>query len=179
MRQNARLVVALGDLLGLDRSAVMQSLKGFRGTWRRMEEKGTMDGGITVIDDYAHHPAEIRATLQAMREAYPDRRIVCAFQPHTHDRTVKLYREFTQAFPDADLVIIPNVYEARREADTKEVDRAAFIQDIAAGSRTECLDGNGLQGTALLLREKLRPGDVLITMGAGDVTKLGGMLMQK
>lgn len=179
MRQNARLVVALGDYLGMERQIVLESLKGFRGTWRRMEEKGTMDDGITVVDDYAHHPAEIRATLQAMREAYPGRRVICVFQPHTHDRTIKLYEDFAQAFSDAALVVIPNVYEARREAETETVDLPAFIRDIAAGSSTVCLDGNGLQGTVSLLREKLKPGDVLVTMGAGDVTKLGDMMMKK
>lgn len=177
MRQNAQLVRALADHLKISHDAVLRSLKDFHGTWRRMEVKGELDGGITVIDDYGHHPVEIRATLQAMKEGYPNKRIICVFQPHTHDRTIKLYNEFTHAFSDADIVIIPDIYNARSEIETDTVDLAAFSRDIAEKSETDCRDGGGCTNTLSLLHERMQPGDVIIVMGAGSITKLADDLL--
>lgn len=178
MRQNARLALALADHLEIASVDAEKALHGFAGTWRRMEERGTTAAGVTVIDDYAHHPVEIRATLAAMKEAYPDRRIVVVFQPHTHDRTRKLYDAFVRAFTDADIVIIPNTYVARQDIETIEVDMSRFIADVGKGSSVDCRFGDGLEHTKEQLDALLQPGDVLITMGAGDVTKVAGMLLQ-
>lgn len=172
MRQNARLVLGLAAQYGIAEDVARESLKGFSGTWRRMETKGTRADGVTVIDDYAHHPAEIRASLQGIREAHPGRRIVCVFQPHTHDRTLKLYKDFLPVFKDANIVVMPNIYAARSESDGGQVDFAAFIADVAKGSGIEVVDGGGLPGTLEWLRKALKPGDVVITMGAGDVASL-------
>lgn len=177
MRQNAKLALAVGEHLGIQRELLAQSLQGFRGTWRRMEPKGEMSSGAIVIDDYAHHPVEIRATLQAMREQYPQRKIICVFQPHTHDRTLKLYEAFTQAFSDADLVVIPNVYVARKDIETATVDMAHFVHDIARNSAVDCIDGRGLQETATFLQDRTAKGDVIITMGAGDIAGLPALLV--
>lgn len=176
MRQNARLVLALAAHMGIDTGVAEESLKSFSGTWRRMEVKGELANGITVIDDYAHHPAEIRATLQAMREAYPGRRIVCVFQPHTHDRTLRLYDDFTHAFGDAHIVIVPDVYNARSDIEHDMVDVDALTRDIARNSNIECIDGHGLEATLELLQARMQSGDVIITMGAGSVTKLSDQL---
>lgn len=177
MRQNARLVLALGTQYGISEDSALRSLAEFRGTWRRMEVKGTRADGVTVIDDYAHHPAEIKASLQGIREGYPGRRIVCVFQPHTHDRTLKLYDEFLSAFTDADVVVIPGIYAARSEVDQQQVDLPRFIADIAKGSGIEVADGGGLDGTLKWLREALKPKDVVVTMGAGDVTSLAPKIL--
>lgn len=178
MRQNARLALGVARELGVDEQTALRSLAAFRGTWRRMEIKGETASGVMVIDDYAHHPAEIRATLQGIREAYPDRRIVCVFQPHTHDRTVKLYDEFVSSFSAADVVVIPNIYAARREVDASEtVDVARFAADIARESGNEALDGGGLEATEKWLRTGLNRNDVLVIMGAGDVTELGNAVL--
>lgn len=177
MRENGRLVLALGKRLGIDESVVRESLQGFRGTWRRMEIKGQTAAGATVIDDYAHHPKEIRATLRAIREGNPGRRIVCVFQPHTHDRTLKLYDEFLGAFADADMVIVPNVYNARKDIETQEVDTETFCADIAEKSQTVCIDGRGLDATLELLEGMQKSADVLVVMGAGDVTRLAAELV--
>jgi UDP-N-acetylmuramate--alanine ligase len=132
-----------------------------------------------VIDDYGHHPIEIRATLAAMREKYPEQRIVCVFQPHTHDRTLKFWNEFTASFADADLVIIPNIYDARPDRDAESANLPEFMQAIAKGSRTECIDGKSLTETEVMLKTGiLEKGDVLIVMGAGDVTKLAEMMLR-
>lgn len=178
MRQNAQLVLALADVLGIPQERVCASLAGFSGTWRRMEVKGEREG-ITVIDDYAHHPREIRATLSAMREAYPGRRFVTVFQPHTHDRTLKLYSDFCASFRDADLVIVPNIYVARSDIETETVDVPQFARDIRQGSGVEAVDGTSLEDTArMLLNGVLKRGDVLICMGAGDVTTLAQSMVQ-
>ncbi len=177
MRQNARLVVALANKYGIDEDVALKSLKGFSGTWRRMEVKGTRADGVTVIDDYAHHPAEIKASLQGIREGYPGRRIVVVFQPHTHNRTLSMYDDFLPVFKDVDLLIVPNVYAAR-EVSAETVDVARFVADIAQKSGIEARDGCGLETTEAWLREGLQPGDVVVTMGAGDITGLAPKLLE-
>lgn len=176
MRQNAQLALALADLLGIQSADAEKALAGFAGTWRRMEVKGEWNG-VTVVDDYAHHPKEIRATLAAMREQFPSQRIVVVFQPHTHDRTLKLYDEFLGAFKDANLVIVPNVYNARSDIETATVDVQKLIADIAKNSGVECVDAQSLAGAEAMIRGgTARSGDVLICMGAGDVTELATTL---
>ncbi len=172
MRQNAQLVLALAEELGIPSDKARTIVSGFVGTWRRMEVKGEWNG-VTVIDDYGHHPKEIRATLSAMREAYPERRIVVAFQPHTHDRTIKLYDEFLPAFKDANMVVVADVYNARNDIETAVTDVFKLIEDIERESKVKVLRGNSLKDTEKLLRENiLHPGDVLVCMGAGDITDL-------
>ena len=176
MQQNAQLALATAVLLGADRAAAEQSLRAFVGTWRRSELKGEYKG-VPVIDDYAHHPDEIRATLLAFRQKYPTERLVCVFQPHTHDRTLKLYDQFVESFADADVVIIPNVYDARHDIETNLVDVPKFVSDIATRSNVEAIDGHSLADTESVLRTSmLREGDVLLCLGAGDITNLANSL---
>lgn len=176
MRQNARLVLALAKRYGIAEDVALRSLAGFRGTWRRMEVKGTRQDGVTVIDDYAHHPVEIKASLQGIKEGYPGRRIVLVFQPHTHNRTLDMYEEFLPAFGDANLLVIPNVYAAR-ETGAETVDLPRFIADIATGSGIEAHDGGGFEKTLEWLTEAINPNDVVVTMGAGDVTSLAPKIL--
>lgn len=177
MRQNAQLVLGLAQVLQIEERSAIESLYEFAGTWRRMEVKGELPGGITVIDDYAHHPVEIRATLAAMKEAYPERRIICVFQPHTHERTRTLYDAFTESFSDADCVIIPDIYVARSDIETGTVDVDQFVADIAKRSQVEAINGQGMAETQNLLQTTvLKPHDVLITMGAGPITTLSDTL---
>jgi len=173
MQENAQLVLALAQHLGISDETALASLKQYAGSWRRMEVKGTYGEGVTVIDDYAHHPREIRPTIAALKEAYAGRRLVCAFQPHTHDRTLRLYDDFVASFSDADLVIIPNIYVARSDIETDKVDLEKFLSDITEKSGVEAIDGQSLEQTEKLLREKiLQPNDVLLCMVAGDITSL-------
>jgi UDP-N-acetylmuramate--alanine ligase len=179
MRQNAQLVLALAKELKIGDVEAAAILKDFAGTWRRMEVKGEWQG-VTIVDDYAHHPNEIRATLAAMREKFPGRRIVCLFQPHTHDRTLKLYDEFLVSFKDADVVVVPNVYNARADIETATVDVPTFIGDIAAGSGSEVINGKSLTEAENMLRETiLKEDDVLVCMGAGDVTEVAGRFVDE
>jgi UDP-N-acetylmuramate--alanine ligase len=179
MQQNAQLVCALGEHLRIPQERVLRSLEAFSGTWRRMELKGTMVSGALVIDDYAHHPVEIRATLRALREAHPQRRIWCVFQPHTFDRTRRLYHQFMQAFSDADIVIVPNIYVAREEAQGEEFNLPQFVLDIAKGSGTTAREGDGLERTKKLLLKEVMADDLVVCMGAGDITSLAGELLME
>jgi UDP-N-acetylmuramate--alanine ligase len=178
MRQNAQLVAALANVLGIPQDKAQESLLAFKGTWRRMEDRGTRSDGVTVIDDYGHHPREVMATLRALRETYPRRRIVCAFQPHTHDRTLKLYNDFLPAFRDVDVLCIAGIYAARSEADSATVDLKKFGADIARESGiTVRVTADLTEAEHVLQSELLMPGDLLICMGAGDVTRLATVML--
>ncbi|MDD4287332.1 MAG: cyanophycin synthetase [Candidatus Peribacteraceae bacterium] len=180
MQQNAQLVLALAEEFNVDQAQTLISLSGYAGSWRRMEVKGETTSGVTVIDDYGHHPVEIRATVQAILGAYPGRRLVVVFQPHTHDRTHKLYEAFTQAFTGSSVVIIPNIYDARPDRESGLVDISAFVRDIGRGSRVQAIDGKSLLETERLLREEiLKSQDVLLILGAGNVTKLAGRMVNE
>ena len=178
MRQNAQLVLALADLLKIDKESASKAVSGYAGSWRRMEVRGQYNKTVTVIDDYGHHPKEIAATLQAIKEQYPTRRLVCAFQPHTHDRTLKLYEDFTRAFVNADFVVVSSVYEARKDIERSTVDLAAFTKDIGKGSGKQTVLGNSLEETEEVLKRLLEPNDVLVFMGAGDITNLAAKMSQ-
>ncbi|MDP7069559.1 MAG: cyanophycin synthetase [Candidatus Peribacteraceae bacterium] len=171
MQANAKLVCLLAEHLGIEAE---ESLKGFTGTWRRMELKGDTKDGVTVIDDYAHHPIEISVTIAAAREAYPGRRIVCLYQPHTHDRTIRFYNDFLIAFDGADQVVVTDVYDARSDIEKDKVDVEQYVADIHA----ESVYGGSIEESKQLLEHSiLRQGDVLIVMGAGDVTSVAQKLV--
>ncbi len=179
MQRNGQLVLALAEELKIDREQALASLAGYAGSWRRMEVKGETKSGVTVIDDYGHHPTEIRATVQALLGAYPGRRLVVVFQPHTHDRTRKLYEAFAQAFKGAAVVIIPNIYDARPDRESGLVDLSAFVRDIGKGSGVQAINGTSLDETERLLREQiLQSRDVLLVLGAGNVTELAGRMVE-
>ncbi len=178
MKKNAQLVLALSDQMKIPETITARALKSYAGSWRRMEERGTVQG-ITIVDDYAHHPLEIGATLAAMKSAYPKRRIVAVFQPHTHSRTLKLWNDFTQAFSDADAVMLLDVYGARAEKDTKKADVASLAADISKYSGKNCdVLGSISNAAQLLCADAAKSGDVIVVMGAGDSTKLSDLLMK-
>ena len=171
MQQNAQLVSALADHLAIDAA---DSLKKFTGTWRRFEIKGDTDQGVTVIDDYAHHPVEIAATIAAARQKYPGRRLVCLYQPHTHERTIRFYNDFLIAFDAADLVVTTDVYDARPDIEDETIDIKQLTQDIHA----ESIYGGSLsEAKEKLCCSLLQQNDVLVVMGAGDVTQVAAELI--
>ena len=140
----------------------------YRGVGRRFEIVGEV-ADVTVIDDYAHHPTEVRATLAAARSRYPGRRIVAVFQPHTYSRSALYAREFAAALSEADLAVVTDIYAAR-EPDTGIV-HARDIAGAVAGGRG--VYGGDLDATIALLMERIQPGDVVLTLGAGDITTVG------
>jgi UDP-N-acetylmuramate--alanine ligase len=173
--------VAVSVSAGADLEACREALADFTGAARRFEVVGEM-GGVVVVDDYAHHPTEIRATLGAVRRRFPGSRIWCVFQPHQHSRTRFLLADFARSFEDADRVLLPDIYFVR---DSDEERRAVSSADLVAAIHDlGRLDEEVRYVPAFeeieeaLLRE-CAPGDVLITMGAGDVWKLGRRVLER
>ncbi|HIQ95957.1 MAG TPA: UDP-N-acetylmuramate--L-alanine ligase [Candidatus Limivivens merdigallinarum] len=172
---NAVAAMALGDLSGISMETMKKGLDDFSGADRRFEKKGEI-GGITIIDDYAHHPTEIAATLKAARNC-PHKTLWCVFQPHTYTRTKALMDDFAKALTLADKVVLADIYAAR-ETDTLGISSKQLAEKI-----------NQLGGDALYLPsfdaienyllEHCIQGDLLITMGAGDVVKIGENLLGK
>lgn len=170
---NALAAIALADLLGIDSSVTALSLFAFTGTDRRFEYKGCI-GGVTIIDDYAHHPTEITATLQAAQN-YPHKRIWCVFQPHTYTRTKAFLKEFARALALADEIVLADIYAAR-ETDTLGVSSETLAAEIESLGH-KCHYFPSFDEIENFLLEKCMNGDLLITMGAGDVHKIGENLL--
>ena len=170
---NALASIALADILAVPMEAVRSGLYKFGGTKRRFEKKGEI-GGVTIIDDYAHHPTEIRATLTAAHN-YPHKKLWCVFQPHTYTRTRALMDDFAQALTLADHVVLADIYAAR-ETDNLGISSAILKDKInALGGSADYFDSFDKIENFLL--QSCAPGDVLITMGAGDVVKIGERLL--
>jgi UDP-N-acetylmuramate--alanine ligase len=176
--RNAATALAACALAGADLGAAAAALAGFDGAGRRFERLGVTPTGALVVDDYAHHPTEVRATIAAARTLDP-RRVVAVFQPHLFSRTRHQYREFGAALAQADLVAVLDVYPARERAkDFPGVTGrlvAAAAADAAAGRRVAWLPG--FDEAEAFLRGELRDGDLLLTLGAGDVDALGRRLV--
>jgi UDP-N-acetylmuramate--alanine ligase len=178
-RQNAQLVLALADHVGVDPKKARESLARYRGSWRRMEVKGKTKEGALVIDDYAHHPREIAATVAGAREAYGEKKIIGVLQPHMHNRTIALYDDFLTCFKGLDLLVLTDIYDARSDTESETVDIHKFAEDIAKHSGIEVQYAGGLaQAKAKLQSGLLHDGDVVLVMGAGDVTNLATEMTQ-
>ena len=168
---NALAVVALADELGIDMKFVRQALAECRPLRRRFEllgEVSTPVGRIMLVDDYAHHPSEIAATLQAAREAWTGRRIVVAFQPHRYTRTRDLLDNLAAALSTADRVIVTEVYPAG-EAPIAGADGRAICRAIRARGSAEPVFVADVEGIAAALRNIVAEGDVVLTLGAGNI----------
>ena len=170
--QNALAALAVAHRMGLNLARVGETLRGFRGVQRRFEVKGEA-GGVTVVDDYAHHPTQIRTTLAAARERYPGRALWVVFQPHTYSRTRALLDDFAASFADADHVVVTGIYAAR-EFDDLGVSAADIVARMAHPDVRHIAD---LRDAAGYVIHRLQPGDVLLTLGAGDVWKVGGWIL--
>lgn len=172
---NAMAAIALADLLRIDRTTTAMALKEFTGTDRRFEYKGSI-GGVTIIDDYAHHPTEITATLKAAQN-YPHNQLWCVFQPHTYSRTKAFLKEFAQALSLADKVVLADIYAAR-ETDTLGISSETLQQELK-DLGCNCSYFPSFDEIENFLLENCINGDLLITMGAGDVHKIGENLLGK
>jgi UDP-N-acetylmuramate--alanine ligase len=168
---NALLACASTSCLSVSFDAIRRSLSGFRGARRRLEKIGEKENeDIIVIDDYGHHPSEIAASLSAVRDIYPSRRLVVVFQPHRYTRTCAFFREFASALEAADMTLLLPIYsagEAPREITSSVI---ADVMNADGYFASLCID----EDDALVkLNSFLRRGDVLMTLGAGNVFKLG------
>lgn len=172
---NALAAIALADLLGLSDEVIHAGLAAFTGTDRRFEYKGQVNG-VNIIDDYAHHPTEIRATLSAAAQ-YPHRRLWCVFQPHTYTRTKAFLEEFASALSLADEIILADIYAAR-EKDTLGISSETLQEKIRSLGHS-CHYFPTFEVIENYLLKNCTKDDLLITMGAGDVVKVGENLLQK
>jgi UDP-N-acetylmuramate--alanine ligase len=171
---NALAAFAAVDLLtGCPAQVIMQWLEAFNGTERRFEKAGSVNG-ILFIDDYAHHPAKIRSTLQAARSSFRNRRIWAVWQPHTYSRTRTFFAEFAASFEGADQVLITEVYAAREENDGFSA--AQFLPHLPKGNGVFAAT---LQQAEDYLFEHLQPGDVMIMLSAGDANQIIPHLMER
>ncbi len=170
---NALPAIALSHYLGLKNDTVSAALSRFEGTDRRFDYKGEI-GGVTVIDDYAHHPAEIDATLSAAAR-YPHKRLFCVFQPHTYSRTKAFLADFAKALSAAGHVVLADIYAAR-ETDTLGISSRDLQKEIKALG-CDCHYFPTFDEIENFLLENCTAGDLLITMGAGDVHKIGENLL--
>ena len=170
--RNALAAIGAGLALGCTVPSLAPGLAAFRGVERRFQRLGS-ERGVEVVDDYAHHPTEVAATLAAARHAFPQRRIVLAFQPHLYSRTRDLQAEFAEALSAADALFLCDIYGAR-EAPEPGVTSALIGDRVTPG----VLAWRGpRQHVAAALREAVQAGDVVVTMGAGDITRTGPELL--
>jgi len=166
---NALAAMAVVNSLGVGLDAVRDVLRDFRGVRRRFEHKGTV-GERIIVDDYAHHPTEIRATLAAARQVYPDKPIWAVFQPHTYSRTLALMDDFANSFADADHVIVTDIYAAR-EHDTLGVSAEQLVERMK--SHPDARHIASLDDAVDWLIHRMEPNALLITLGAGDGYRVG------
>jgi UDP-N-acetylmuramate--alanine ligase len=172
---NALASIAACDIMGIPSDSMQEALLHYGGTHRRFEVKGKTYNQAVIIDDYAHHPTEIKATIRAALN-YPHNRIWCIFQPHTYTRTKKLFQDFTEAFHGVDFLILADIYAAR-EKNTGDISSEMLAEAIAQKD----LNCTYIPGFSLItdyVREHAKPGDLIITMGAGNIYEIGNALLQ-
>jgi len=174
---NALGVIGVAIEAGLPKEKVVEALAGFGGVGRRFEIKGEKRG-VLVVDDYGHHPAEIKATLETARACYPDRRLVVAFQPHRFTRTQALFGEFCTVFENCDLLLLTEIYAAS-EAPIPGVSGQSLAQGVRQVSKTAVEYFQSLDEMLAALPNILRPRDLLLTLGAGNITTLGPRYLEQ
>jgi UDP-N-acetylmuramate--alanine ligase len=172
--QNALATLAVALELEVPFARAAEALASFVGIERRFETKGTARG-VRVVDDYGHHPAEIRATLAAARAVHPGR-IVVVFQPHRYTRTRDLFDDFTTCFNDADRLVVTSIYAAGEDK-IPGVESASLVEAVRAHGHRDARFVAELDGVLELLPRELEPGDLVVTLGAGNVSGLGPRLL--
>jgi UDP-N-acetylmuramate--alanine ligase len=169
--KNALAVIAAAESLGLDGSEVLGVLGDFEGMDRRLMKKAEING-ITIYDDYAHHPTEIKASLKAMRQKYNGRKIFCVFQPHQYSRTRFLLKDFAESFKLADMTIVPDIYFVRDTEKSKSEVNSQLLVDAIKQKGSEAVFIDSFEKICEFLKTNVESGDILITMGAGNVWKI-------
>ena len=185
--QNALAALTAASAIGIDVETIAKTLEGFGGIGRRFEirHEGSLEVGnrkledVLVIDDYAHHPTAIMATLAAAKQRYPGRRLIAVYQPHMYSRTRTFFEQFLTAFEDADIAVIVDIFPGR-EHDTGLVHACQLVEAMhERAAKPQVLYGGSVSQTADVLADILRSGDMVVIMGAGDVYKTTQKLLQK
>lgn len=172
---NALAVFGLALNLGIDEQTIRSAFATFQGVQRRCEKKGE-ELGVLVIDDYAHHPTEISATLHGIRQAAEERRVIVIYQPHRYTRTRDCLGMFAGIFDEADEVYITEIYSAG-EAPISGISHCDIIEEVEQGTLT-CIKHEPREFVVATVLKELKPHDVVVTIGAGDVTKLGPQILE-
>jgi len=175
---NALAAIAVARELGINFVEIAKILENFQGVHRRMEIVANLDDKILILDDYAHHPTEIKATLSALRTSWQDRRIITVFQPHRYSRTKLLAEKFGKAFFDADCVIINDVYSAN-ESPISGISGETIFKEVKKSNHKKVKYLPSKDDILSYLSEIVQPGDIIITMGAGDIWTVGQELAEQ
>src|SRR3989344_4319866 len=175
--ENAKAVLAVSNILGINGDIAVSALNDFSGTWRRFEYKGKTASGAFVYDDYGHHPTEIKATLQGAREMFKENKIIVVFQPHLYSRTKILLDDFAKSFYLANEVILAPIYAARETSDPM-ISSEILAKEISKNNAiTRVKSMNNFREIEAYLLSELKKDDVLITMGAGEANKISDKLV--
>ncbi len=173
---NALATICVGLEVDIPFEKISAALQSFQGVQRRMQQKGK-GRGITVIDDYGHHPTEIRATLSAIKEGWPEKRLVVLFQPHRYTRTLALLDQFKTCFHQADYLVITDIYAASEEP-LAEISGEILLEEVKKhGQRTTQFIAN-VAGLAETILPELQEGDLVLTLGAGNIVQAGEDLVE-
>jgi len=175
--RNALAVVAAAESMGLDEKDVLGVLGGFEGMDRRVMKKAEINN-IIIYDDYAHHPTEIKASLKAMRQKYDGRKIFCVFQPHQYSRTRFLLKDFAESFKLADMTIVPDIYFVRDTEKSKNEVNSQMLVDAIKQKGSEAVFIDSFEKICEFLKSNVKSGDILMTMGAGNVWKVADEYIQ-
>ncbi|HLY53386.1 MAG TPA: cyanophycin synthetase, partial [Steroidobacteraceae bacterium] len=176
--RNALAAIAVALEIGIDDASIQRALATFQGVDRRLQHIGDADtaaGRITVIDDYGHHPTEVVATLEAVRQGYPGRRVVLAFQPHRYTRTRDLIDDFGKVLNCADVLLVTEVYAAG-EPPIAGADGRAICRAVRSRGQREPLFVERVEELAEALRALIKDGDVVVAMGAGNISAVAHAL---
>ena len=174
---NALAVIAMAIKTGIEPQQALELLPGFTGIDRRLMLKGQYHG-ITVLDDYAHHPTEIKASLAAIRQKYQLKHIWCVFQPHQYSRTRFLLDDFAESFKLADVTIVPEIYFVRDSQETKKEVNAQILVEKMQENGTNALFIESFDAICDYLKRNVSPGELVVTMGAGDIWKVADEYIQ-
>jgi len=172
--KNGKAALAAAKILKVSENGAAKALGEFSGVWRRFERKGLTKNGVLVYDDYAHHPTEVMAALRGAREKFKNKKIFCVFQPHLYSRTQFLMDDFAKSFGDADEVIVADIYAAR-EKDDGSVGAGDLAEKIKNANARHIKSFGEIKK---FLKKNTQKGDVIITMGAGDIFKVGESMLE-
>jgi len=175
--KNSIAAIGIGLELGIEFPKVKKAVESFTGVYRRIEIKANIEG-IMVVDDYAHHPTEVQATLSALKSGWPQRRVVAAFQPHLFSRTRDFHDEFGRSFFNADVLVVTEIYPAREEP-IQGITGELIVDDARAFGHKEAHYVQDKKQLPEFLMKIKKTGDIVVTLGAGDITKYGEDFIKK
>ena len=169
--KNSIAAIGIGLELGMEFSKIREAVESFTGVFRRIELKAEIDD-VMVIDDYAHHPTEVQATLSALKSGWPQKRVVAVFQPHLYSRTRDFHDEFGKSFLDADVLVVTEVYPAREEP-IQGITGDLIVNDAKSFGHKEAYYVQDKKQLPEFLMKLKKKGDIVVTLGAGDISKFG------